>query len=761
MQSRQLLGGAAAILAGIAALAAVGTLPRSNLHQRSAGAAGVSHLIVATSRSAAQRADPAGARLDAALADLVRHAPRARAGRELADLHTMNPAARFARSAATGEALVLVDAATRGDPLQLRASLEALGLERAALYANDVGGWLPVGRIAAAAVLPELAEIHAAMPRTRSAGGILATQGDYAQRSSVVRAANPALTGAGITVGVISDSFDCFRVYAQPGSGVPASGYTGYAYYGFTATAEEDEASGALPPTVNVLAEPYTGTGAPSATGNCLGYDPQQGPFTDEGRAMLQVVHAVAPGAGLAFYTGENSQADFANGIGRLAAAGARVIVDDLGYFDEPFYQDGIIAQAIDSVAAAGVAYFSSAGNDADAAWESISPSFATLATGTPQQGEYLLNFDTTGATTATSLPITIAALQPGQFLGIVIGWDQPFMTGGGAGATSQIDVCVAGTSGVIPLVEDIDGNSVSCTGANAPGANPVQVLVLGNPDTAAGFTSETTITLSVGLANGSPAPGRIIVSVQTDGQTSPAPLGAFATHSPTLQGHAGAAGGAAVGAAFYFQTPQCGASVAQLEPYSSLGGRPILFDAAGNRLATPTIRQKPDFVAPDGVNNTFLGFPLTAGSFDGVTIGSSGQLPTSITQCQNDASYPSFFGTSAAAPHAAGVAALLLQASAAATPAAIYAALQSTALPMGGSGPTPNFYSGYGFIQADRALAQLAPAGSSSSGGGGSSSSSGSSAHGGGGALGLPALGLLVALTAALRRKTHQGMIA
>ena len=103
---------------------------------------------------------------------------------------------------------------------------------------------------------------------------------------------------------------------------------------------------------------------------------PTQLPFSDEGRAMLQIVHDVAPGAGLAFYTADNSEADFANGIGKLAAsvasggAGAKVIADDVGYFDEPFFQDGIVAQAIDAVEAQGVAYFSAAGNDGTLAYD-------------------------------------------------------------------------------------------------------------------------------------------------------------------------------------------------------------------------------------------------------------------------------------------------------------------------------------------------------------------------------------------------------
>ena len=92
------------------------------------------------------------------------------------------------------------------------------------------------------------------------------------------------------------------------------------------------------------------------------------------------------PGAGLAFYTAENSEADFANGIGKLAApvasggAGAKIIVDDVGYFDEPFFQDGLVAQAIDAVVAQGVAYFSAAGNNGTLAYDNNAPSFATLS---------------------------------------------------------------------------------------------------------------------------------------------------------------------------------------------------------------------------------------------------------------------------------------------------------------------------------------------------------------------------------------------
>ena len=144
---------------------------------------------------------------------------------------------------------------------------------------------------------------------------------------------------------------------------------------------------------------------------------------------MLQIVHDVAPGARLAFYTAENSEADFANGIGKLAAAGAKVIADDMGYFDEPFFQDGLVAQAVDGVEAQGVAYFSAAGNNGNLSYENTAPSFTTKSGSGPNAGEYLLNFDITGATNSTA-PVTIPPIPPGDFVAIVVEWDQPYVTG-------------------------------------------------------------------------------------------------------------------------------------------------------------------------------------------------------------------------------------------------------------------------------------------------------------------------------------------
>jgi hypothetical protein len=105
----------------------------------------------------------------------------------------------------------------------------------------------------------------------------------------------------------------------------------------------------------------------------------EEGPSgaTDEGRGMVQIGYKMAPKARLAFATAETGEVGFANNIRALAGLpgftkppafqqgfAADTICDDVGYFDEPFFQTGIIGNGIDDVYAFGVSYFSSAAND-------------------------------------------------------------------------------------------------------------------------------------------------------------------------------------------------------------------------------------------------------------------------------------------------------------------------------------------------------------------------------------------------------------
>src|SRR5262249_15124494 len=151
----RLAAGTFAALALLAAAGAGSVVP--HFTRQAAAVRGGGQLTVFGGRAAAQVRSAVGRKLDAALADLSRHRGRVRAGHEIKDLHALNPAARFALHGTNNVPLVAIDAVTRGDPQQLRAALEHLGLQHASVYSNDVGGWLPVSQIDSAAAL---AQVH-------------------------------------------------------------------------------------------------------------------------------------------------------------------------------------------------------------------------------------------------------------------------------------------------------------------------------------------------------------------------------------------------------------------------------------------------------------------------------------------------------------------------------------------------------------------------------------------------------------------------
>ncbi|MGQ0701131.1 MAG: Ig-like domain-containing protein [Panacagrimonas sp.] len=496
------------------------------------------------------------------------------------------------RAVQTSGERVLIDATAVADGAKLLVALRALGLQRGSVFNRRVSGWLPITALPAVGSLANLRFARASYAATRT--GSVGTQGDDALRSDLLRGAY-ATDGSGLTVGILSDSFNCRGGMAA------------------------DIGSGDLPFDTTVIRE----------IGNCsLG--------TEEGRAMAQIVHDVAPGATILFHTASDGQAAYAQAIKTIRTAGAHIIVDDVFYFDEPFFQDGILAQAVDAVTAMGAMYFSAAGNDGRNSWEGRWKESVAF----PK----FLNFDSAGP---TDFGNQLLQILPNEDINLSVQWDQPDASqcSGGPcnGPATDLDVLLTDPSGTV-VAASLDRNVLG----SGPGATgqPVEILSFTNTNPA-----NDLYLLQIVLKSG-PAPN--LVKYVNFGK--PTNYTEFATHSPTLVGHPNAAGAVAVGAAAYFFTPRFGVSPPLLEGFSSAGGVPILFDTAGRSIAR-VVRAKPEITAPDGGNNTFFG---EDGDFDGI---------------------PNFFGTSAAAPHAAGVAALMLQRIPSLTRARILTAMQATAI--------------------------------------------------------------------------------
>ena len=205
---------------------------------------------------------------------------------------------------------VVIDATAKdGDGAALLTALTAIGLQQGGSFGSMASGVLPVASIASLLTLSDLS--FARESGAISSGGSVTNQADVSVHADTARSTY-GVDGSGLKVGVLSDSFN--------NKGGMAA----------------DIASGDLPANTTVLADMSSGG-------------------TDEGRGMAQIVHDIAPGAAIEFATAFNGMANFANNILALAAAGAKVIVDDVIYFAETAFQDGPVAQADLEAAAAGV----------------------------------------------------------------------------------------------------------------------------------------------------------------------------------------------------------------------------------------------------------------------------------------------------------------------------------------------------------------------------------------------------------------------
>ena len=195
---------------------------------------------------------------------------------------------------------------------------------------------------------------------------------------------------------------------------------------------------------------------------------------TDEGLAMAEIVHSIAPDAQIYFYTGEGGQSAMANAVTQLAANGCNIICDDLQYPMEPFYQENdLISQAIDQAVTGiqQVTYLTDAANyGAKSFYESnfLSSNFqANLPAGPggAQQNASAFNFGTSKAPSAYE-KITI----PGGLSGntqITLEWNQPFSTDGVTQANPAYELNY--------ILLDSNGNVVSkgvADGLNDPVVN-------------------------------------------------------------------------------------------------------------------------------------------------------------------------------------------------------------------------------------------------------------------------------------------------
>jgi len=563
------------------------------------------------------------------------------------------------------------------DPAALQAALTSLGATNVRAQGPLVSALVPVRALGDLAALPSLAFGDAALAVVRRAAsqGTVVSQGDISLGSDNARATEH-VDGTGVTVGVLSDSYGC-----NPPAFVPGAP---------TSTAAEDKVTGDVPENVQVL-----------SNGPC--------PATDEGRGMVQLIHDVAPGATQKFHTAFNGLVDFANGILRLRNADARVIVDDVIYYTENMFSDGIIAQAADRAVAQGAAYFSSAGNDARLSYESAYRETNVASSGggntNSNGGPFVLRVHDFGSSSASDTLQKIKVTQSGGQAVVLFSfqWDQPFLSSTTyahltdpapgsqpRGATGDLDMLIYDEHGVlVPLCPPGLSVGITCqlTGTRNIGRDAVDIaaLVVTGPKTKSG---EFFIRF---VRAGGTAPQHVkYVAFELAGSVD---IVEHDTASGTAYGHSNARNVASVGAASWYLTEAFdahfstlvqdtpGACVpACLNNFSSAGDIPIYLDKYGVRLASRENRPNPRFTGPDGGNTTFF---FADSSFDDDdSDGKNSPTSTFITkELDNPADeLPNFFGTSASAPHVAGVAALMLQKNGSLQAQQIYSILVSTA---------------------------------------------------------------------------------
>ena len=455
--------------------------------------------------------------------------------------------------------------------------------------------------------------------------GSQTSEGDLTHRAFDARMAF-GVNGAGIKIGVLSDG----------ASSLAAS-----------------QALGDLPPNVTVL--------------------PGQLGGGDEGTAMMEIVHDLAPGAQLYFATAFNGVASFAQNIRDLRATGCDIIIDDVFYFDENPFVDGqtaavvslsnggLILQAVNDVTAEGALYFSSAGNEGNldsasaGAYESDfvdGGSLGLLAGGTVHL------FGTT--------QYDAISANGGNYVELF--WSDPL-----GASNNDYDLFVLNSTGtaVLEASTDVQDGTQDPVESLSPTYNVAgnRLVVFKHAGAHNRYFHLNTFRGGLSLASAG----------ETHGHSHAANAYSVAA-TPALRAWSPVTAGGP------FPNPFSAAN--QIELFSSDGPRHLFYHADGTAI-TPgdlsstggMVRQKPDLTAADGVSVTGVG-----------GFGSP------------------FYGTSAAAPHAGAIAALLKSASPTASAGELRSALTTSAVDI--MRPGSDRDSGAGIVMAFEALVALGVAG-------------------------------------------------
>ncbi|MDE2180342.1 MAG: S8 family serine peptidase [candidate division NC10 bacterium] len=373
----------------------------------------------------------------------------------------------------------------------------------------------------------------------------------------------------------------------------------------------------------------------------------------DEGTAMLEIIHDMAPGATLGFATGFNGPAQMATNILTLRNAphNCDIIVDDVSYNLEAPFQDGDIAQAVNTVTAGGALYFSSAANSGSLAkgtsgtWEGDFVNSGTSIGALPESGT-IHSFSGSNANTLTA---------QGSFKSQVLSWSDPM-----GASINDYDLFILNSTMTSVLAQSANVQNgtqdpqESISGTVIPSGSKIIILNF----------QGLAITRALRLDT---ARGRL--SIGTNGNTF-GHNAAASTITVAAVNVATAGGGVFVGGA-----------TNPVETYSSDGPRRIFYTPAGAAI-TPgnvlfgtgggTLLNKVDITAADCVSTA-----------------------TDILA--------TFCGTSAAAPHAAAIAALVKSATPGLTPSQIETAMTSTALDIEAAGY--DFNAGNGLVMAGAAV--------------------------------------------------------